>query len=619
MSYLVPVHITSADCFALLDDCTANADALRSRLYTGHVGTLSCADARDLPIFLEQMQQALQRGQYAVTLFPYELGAQMHDIAPHADAHASAQILLFTHCERLSTDQVDAWLAKREQLDACSHQPAGIANIHANVSETDFCEAITRIHAYLEAGDTYQVNYTYRLRFDAFGSPLALYRRLRASQPVPYGALITLPDGRAVLSLSPELFVQHVAGELTARPMKGTSAATGDAQQDAALAAALANDTKTRAENLMIVDLLRNDLGRIAQAGSVVVPALFEVQTYGSVLQMTSTISARLRDDATLPEIFSALFPCGSITGAPKRRTMQIIRELEKEPRGLYTGAIGYFDAPQAEQSIGDFSLSVPIRTLVLQAPQNNGIRSGEMGVGAGIVHDSIAADEYAECQLKARFLTGLPNDFELLETMHATRTEGCRYLERHLQRMASSAIYFGFKFDEPTIRNAVQRECAALPTDGAYRLRLALNQSGTCSIKIAPLPALSEPVKLLLAPQPTIANDLFLRHKTTVRERYDAAWRAAEAKGAFDMLFCNEQGELTEGGRSNVFIKLAERWYTPPLDAGLLPGVMRAVLLEDPNWNAAERRLTLDDLYAAEEIAVCNALRGVMRTNVKR
>ncbi|HEY8102665.1 MAG TPA: aminodeoxychorismate synthase component I [Burkholderiaceae bacterium] len=613
MPLLDSTHTLSTDCFALLDDCTASIADPRSRLYTGHAGTLSCADVGDLPVLLKQMQQALQQGQYAIGLFPYELGAQMHGITSHAGVQDDVQVLLFKHCERLSTDQVTAWLDSHTQSDTCHHYPAGIANIHANVSENEFRDAVTRIHAYLEAGDTYQVNYTYRLRFDAFGSPLALYRRLRASQPVPYGALIALPDGRAVLSLSPELFVQHVAGELTARPMKGTAAA-GNAEQDAVRTTQLATDPKTRAENLMIVDLLRNDLGRVAASGSVRVPALFDVQRYSSVLQMTSTVCARIREDVTLPEIFSALFPCGSITGAPKHRTMQIIRELETEPRGLYTGAIGYFDAPSAGQTIGNFCLSVPIRTLVLQAPQNNGIRAGEMGVGAGIVHDSVAADEYAECQLKARFLTDLSNDFELFETIHATQTEGCRHLDRHLQRMRTSAMYFGFKFDEAAIRNAARRECAALPPDSAHRLRLALNQIGICSIKSAPLLPLSEPVKLLVASQPTIANDLFLRHKTTVRERYDEAWRAAEAQGAFDMLFCNTQGELTEGGRSNVLIKLDGRWTTPPLAAGLLPGVMRAVLLEDPNWNVQVRRLTMQDLHAAEEILVCNALRGVLR-----
>jgi para-aminobenzoate synthetase/4-amino-4-deoxychorismate lyase len=197
---------------------------------------------------------------------------------------------------------------------------------------------------------------------------------------------------------------------------------------------------------------------------------------------------------------------------------------------------------------------------------------------------------------------------------MHATRLAGCRRLDRHLQRMYSSAMYFGFTFDEAAIRETLQRECAALPTEGAYRLRLTLKQSGVCTTKAAPLQPLTEPVTVLIANQTTAANDLFLRHKTTIRERYDAAWHAAEAQGAFDMLFCNSQGELTEGGRSNVFVKLAGRWYTPPLTCGLLPGVMRSVLLEDPNWNARERRLTLDDLRTAEEIVVCNALRGALR-----
>jgi para-aminobenzoate synthetase/4-amino-4-deoxychorismate lyase len=327
---------------------------------------------------------------------------------------------------------------------------------------------------------------------------------------------------------------------------------------------------------------------------------------------MTSTVQARVRDEVTLSDMLDALYPCGSITGAPKRRTMQIIRELESAPRGLYTGAIGWFEAPDDAHRIGDFCLSVPIRTLLLLPPDAQGVRAGEMGVGAGIVHDSVAADEYAECALKASFLTGLANDFELFETMHATQAEGCRHLDLHLQRLRSSAAYFGFAYDEQEIRSRLQQACNTLSA-GEHRMRLALNQAGVCSVQSAPLLPWETPVRLLLSPQTTVAGELFLRHKTTRRERYDAAWRAAEAKGCFDMLFCNTQGELTEGARSNIFVKLDGRWYTPPLACGLLPGVMRAVLLADPAWAASERRLTLDDLRAAQEIAVCNALRGVL------
>jgi para-aminobenzoate synthetase/4-amino-4-deoxychorismate lyase len=314
--------------------------------------------------------------------------------------------------------------------------------------------------------------------------------------------------------------------------------------------------------------------------------------------------------------VFGALFPCGSITGAPKRRTMQIIRELETDARGFYTGAIGWFDAPDHARRIGDFCLSVPIRTLVLQAPGNGGVRAGEMGVGAGIVHDSAAADEYAECRLKAAFLTGLPSEFELFETMHATRSAGCRHLDLHLRRLCASAAYFGFPCSEEAIRMRLNEACAALPP-GEHRLRLALSQAGNVTLQSAPLSALDEPVKILPGQQPTMSDDLFLRHKTTARQRYDAAWRAAEAQGAFDMLFCNERGEVTEGGRSNVFVKLDGCWYTPPLAAGVLPGVMRTVLLADPAWAASERRLTLEDLRAAQEIVVCNALRGALRATL--
>ncbi|MBC7513095.1 MAG: aminodeoxychorismate synthase component I [Herminiimonas sp.] len=599
------------DCFALLDDCAASTAEPLSRLYTGHAGTLACDDATALPALLDAMQQALRQGQHAVGLFSHELGSQMHRIAPRASTGPVAQILLFERCERLSSDQVESWLGAREVATA------GIARISASVDETAFAEAIARIHAYIEAGDTYQINYTYRLHFDAYGEPLALYRRLRARQPVPYGALIALPDGGAVVSLSPELFVRHAQGLVTARPMKGTAAASGDEEVDRARAEALAADPKNRAENVMIVDLLRSDLGRIARFGSVRVPRLFAVERFGNVLQMTSTVEAELRDDTSLADIFAALYPCGSITGAPKRRTMQIIRELEGEARGLYTGAIGWFDAPTAARALGDFCLSVPIRTLTLQAPSNAGVRKGVLGVGAGIVHDSVAADEFAECRLKASFLTGLQGEFALIETMHATREAGCRHLDLHLRRLHASARYFGFSCDEQAIRSRIQQACDRLPAKVAHRLRLTLSHHGDCDIQSGALQPLTEPVALLLAPDAMRADDLFLRHKTTNRARYDAAWQEAEAQGAFDMVFCNELGQLTEGGRCSLFLKLDGRWYSPPLAAGVLPGVMRAVLLADPAWQATEKTLMPDDLRRADEIVVCNALRGTLRAMV--
>ncbi|CAN5219148.1 bifunctional anthranilate synthase component I family protein/class IV aminotransferase [soil metagenome] len=622
-----PTHspLSGIDCFALLDDLDAVKEDPRSRLYTGHVDTLSCDSAAGLSALLENMQAATLHGRHAVALFSYELGAALHDIEPHESRQALAEVLLFERCQHLSSAQVETWLAERElalqessaSVDQSLRAPSGVAGVRASIDETDFNDAMARIHAYLEAGDTYQINFTYRLRFDAFGSPLALYRRLRQRQPVPFGALLNLPDGRVVLSLSPEQFVRHAGGIATARPMKGTAAATGDAARDAVIASALAADPKNRAENLMIVDLLRNDLGRIAIPGSVKVPALFDVNRFGAVLQMTSTVQARLRDDVSLHDMLLAVYPCGSITGAPKRRSMQIIRELEGDTRGIYTGAIGWFEAPASENRIGDFCLSVPIRTMMLQAPGVDGVRAGEMGIGAGIVHDSVAADEYLECKLKGRFLTGLPNDFELIETMHATWTEGIRHLDAHLQRLRASSEYFGFNLDDTKMRALLRKACASLPDSRPHRLRLTLNQAGNCDLQIGELHPVSEPVRLLISSEAVRADDLFLRHKTSVRARYDAAWRKAESAGAFDTLFFNQLGELTEGARSSVFVKLNGEWHTPPLQSGLLPGVMRSQLLHDSAWNAVERRLTLKDLQSAEDLVVCNALRGVLRAVV--
>lgn len=605
-------------CFALLDDSSAGAAIPQSRLYTAHVGTLSCRRAGDLDSVLERMQGELRNGRHAVAMFSYELGERLQGIVSDDEPATSAlaQILLFNDCRRLTASEVETWMAQQQTLAPEStdidRQPSGIANVRANVDEAEFNAAISRIHAYIEAGDTYQVNYTYRLNFDAYGSLHALYSRLRTRQPVPYGALIRLPDGGAVLSLSPELFVRHKQRHLITQPMKGTLAAH-DPASDADRSVALAGDPKGRAENLMIVDLLRNDMGRIARLGTVKVPQLFQVQRHGTVLQMTSTITAELRPEISLSDLFRSLYPCGSITGAPKHRTMQIIRELEPAPRGLYTGALGWFDTPAPGEALGEFCLSVPIRTLVLEPESADGVRAGEMGVGAGIVHDSTAADEYAECKLKARFLTGLESDFELFETIHATRAAGCRHLDLHLQRLSASAAYFGFACDAALLRAACIEASAGLRSDAPHRLRLSLRHDGKFAIQTAELAPWATPARLLLATEPMEAGNLFLRHKTTIRARYDAAWRTAEAGGAFDMLFFNTRGELTEGARSNVFLKLDGRWQTPPLSAGLLPGIMRALILADPKWNAGERTLTLQDLHRAEEVMVCNALRGFM------
>ncbi len=654
--------------FALLDDCDASSARRSSRLYTGFVRAHVATAASELDAVCEAAAADAASGLNVVVLGDYEFGRDLH-LNNVAKVHStqrgapSLRFLLFEHCARLTRDETDAWLARMDG-DASEPSVAGAANVVESVTSDEYEAAIAAVHAALVAGDSYEINYTYRLAFDVFGSPVALYRRLRARQPVHYGALIALPGGEWVLSCSPELFVEKRGKQLRTRPMKGTTARGRTAEDDARAQAFLRNDPKNRAENLMIVDLLRNDLSRVAKTGSVRVPALFSVEPYPSIWAMTSTIEAELAAGVSFADVLRALFPCGSITGAPKHRTMQLINEIETTPRGLYTGTIGWYDAPAGgdvpategeggANACGDFCLSVTIRTLTLEAPiarqaSNSqgalpgdgraGLLRGTMGVGGGIVLDSVAADEHAECRLKARFLTAADPGFQLFETMRATRAAGVAHLERHLARLAGSAAQLGFSFDDVSLRRQIADRCARLSDVQEHRFRLALAKDGTAEIATAPL----GPVKtlagsgeeaahevahaaalvgLLLAPEhgfaPRRSDDFLLRHKTTHRAEFDRGWREAEARGGFDMLFFNERGELTEGGRSNVFVKLEGRWWTPPLEVGLLPGIMRQLLLEDAALSARERVLTLQDVRNAEALLVCNALRGAMPARV--
>lgn len=618
-------------CFALLDD--ASSGQAHSRLYTDLQRIVDYQNSGGWNAFLQEAQNALLQGDYVLALLSYETGAQLQAIevreAKDAQNEANSglhlqfasRFFIFKKCTFLSQDQVKQLLQQHSEQESSS-----VFALRANVNQTQFTQAIEKILAYIQAGDTYQVNYTYRLHFQVLGSPIHLYANLRQRQPVPYGALICMPDGEAILSLSPELFVRHQQGQLFAKPMKGTAAATGDAIQDEKIALALSQDEKNRAENVMIVDLLRNDLGKIAKTGTVKVNKLFDVHRYASVLQMTSDIEAQLRDDVTLPDTLSALFPCGSITGAPKRRTMEIIREVETENRGLYTGAIGWFDPPKHSRKIGDFCLSVPIRTLSLSAPntdtnkalgKNTMLRHGVMGVGAGIVHDSVAQDEFEECQLKAKFLTGMQTSLTLFETMRASKDEGCALLEKHLQRLQTSAALFQIPCDVALMREKVRLACDQFLLSTPYRLRLALSDNGEIELQSTELVPIAERVNIILSKENCQTPALFLAHKTSIRAPYDRAWKEAEAIGAFDAIFVNQEGFVTEGGRSNIFIRQQAQWFTPPLSDGVLPGVMRAILLEDASWNASEKQFTWDEVLNAEEVIICNALRGVMPANV--
>ena len=625
------------DCFALLDDRESTVGRPTSRLYQGFEREHRCVDPARLDAVWAQVETDQRAGLHAVLLIDYEWGAKLFQAGDErlaADEASALRVLMFRELHRLSVDEVSDWMAAREPASMAGG--AGVMNLEPSVDQAEFTRSIARIHEAIAAGETYQVNYTHRLHGQAYGSPLALYRRLRERQPVAYGAFIALPvddsDAQAtthVLSCSPELFLRHADGLLTARPMKGTAARAQGAEGDSETARHLSIDIKNRAENLMIVDLLRNDLGRIAQTGSVKVPELFAIEPYSTVFQMTSTVQARLRPGIGFAEVLRAAFPCGSITGAPKHHTMQLISALETTPRGLYCGAIGWLDAPPGEVAPGagscsDFCLSVAIRTVTLRR-EAQGLRPARLGIGAGIVADSRADDEFEECQLKARFLTGLDPGFELFETMLASASASAsvslrgpapelHLLDRHLDRLAHSARVLGFGFDRPHALGLMADRLLTLAPTMPWRLRLSLAHNGSLTLQhaaLAPLP--DREVTLLLADQHLPATNPLAAHKTTLRRAYDDGVRSAEAAGAFDSLFFSADGRLVEGGRSSVFVKLDGRWFTPPVADGALPGVMRGCLLDDPAWAATERSLTRRDLQRAQAIVVCNALRGVL------
>jgi para-aminobenzoate synthetase / 4-amino-4-deoxychorismate lyase len=617
---------------ALLDDSLCGG----SRLYTGFEHEHRCVDPATLELTWQVVREDQARGLHAVLLADYEWGARLQAAGTarlRDDDGACLRVLMFRDLRQLDSAQTENWL--REQ-DGGSEVPgpAITLGLSPSVTADEFTQAIDAIHAAIARGETYQVNHTFRLTGQLLGSPLSLFRRLRARQAVAFGAYIVLPPGPGaqapthVLSLSPELFLRHQDGVLSAKPMKGTAARTGDAEVDQRTAQALQQDPKNRAENLMIVDLLRNDLGRVAHTGSVKVPALFEVECYATVLQMTSTIEAQVRPEVDLPALLRASFPCGSITGAPKQHTMDLISGLESTPRGLYCGALGWIDAvpPGSDRALGDLCLSVPIRTLTLgPADVRSGARALRLGVGAGIVWDSQADQEWAECEWKSRFLTDIDPGLTLFETLHALPGNLPRLERRaqHLARLARSAQAFGWPLSASAANQVLDELMQALaqapPSPLGWRVRLDLDWRGRLSLRHAPLTPLrvapDGTVLLLLNPTPLPAANPLSAHKTSWRGPYDAAIAQAEAQGAFDMIFTTQHGLLAEGARSNVLLRLEGQWWTPPVADGALPGIARAHLLAS-GWQGQavlERSLKLADLARAEAVAVCNALRGVL------
>jgi para-aminobenzoate synthetase/4-amino-4-deoxychorismate lyase len=585
----------------LLETSRFDEQNRRSYLFLNPTAILSAQALDELPALFRKSEEANAAGLHLAGYLSYECGYHFEPsrFAPFNHSQVDPPLAWFgAYDQPFVFDHVaGAFLGAVPPQTGIEPTPTSFTtDVTLDISQPEYSKRILRIKQYIEAGDTYQVNFTDSVTVAAPHSAAASFAALSAAQPVAYSALLYIGE-QHILSLSPELFFRIDRNRITTRPMKGTMPRGIDLAQDDAQAARLQADEKNRSEHVMIVDLLRNDLGRICRSGSVQAEDLFSIERYRTLLQMTSTVSGELRAGLTFYEIFRALFPSGSITGAPKLRTMQIIRELERRPRGVYTGAIGHI-APS-----GDATFNVAIRTLILR----NG--TAHMGVGGGIVADSDPVSEYRECQLKASFLTRSHTDFQLIETMLFDGNT-VEMVSLHLDRLAASAQYFDFAFDRAGIEARIATLTASLPPE-RHSVRLLLSPTGDVILSHAPLSSDPPTLSVCISPHRTNSADLFLRHKTTQRDLYNGELARVRAQGFDEVLFLNERGELTEGAISTLFVRIRGQLLTPPLSAGVLPGVLRRhILSTDPT--AQERTLTLADLATAEPIYLGNSLRGL-------
>ena len=592
--------------FILLDDSlttTPPGASGRTLLFEDPERVIAVYRPEDVEAGLDIVTDGLSRGLHATGFFAYELGyclePKLQSLLPRDRRQPLFWIGLFREPARFTDAETRGWLDANGALERST-----ISDLQLSWTRDEYTDVFAKVQDYIAAGDVYQINLTLKYRFAFSGDPVALYSALRRKQRVEYGALIGAGDFQ-VLSLSPELFFRREGKHLTSRPMKGTAPRGRTPREDARLKTWLTVDEKQRAENLMIVDLLRNDLGRIAKIGSVEVTDLFTVETYRTVHQMTSGITAELRADMGLKDMLKALFPCGSVTGAPKVRAMEIIRELEAHPRGVYTGAIGHI-APN-----GDSQFNVAIRTLFIDADG-----AGEMGIGSGVVSDSKADAEFEECLLKAHFLTKADAPFELIETIRWERGLGFHLLERHLVRLQSSAGHFGYPYDRGKVLGALSAEVERLDSD-VHMVRLLLAEDGTITVTSTgiELPSRDTVWRFAISDQRVDEKDALFFHKTTRRQFYDREMeRQKAATGCDEVVFLNKKGELTEGTRTNLFLELDGRLFTPALTCGLLPGTLREELIDLPRAAASEAVLTLADLARADRIYLGNSVRGLIR-----
>ncbi|HEX4741709.1 MAG TPA: aminodeoxychorismate synthase component I [Caulobacteraceae bacterium] len=589
--------------FVLLEDRLDRSSP--AKLYTQPVSIIRCDDPDQIDAALGQLEAGLQDGLHAAGFIAYELGHALEPrLRPLLPADRSDPLIwmgLFPAPHMLGAGAADAIFASLPPPPPLTHvQPAHDRETHV--------AKVRRVLDLIHAGDIYQANLTFPISFRYGGCPLSLYAALRSRQPTAHSGVVAMGDDW-VLSVSPELFVRIAGDCIESRPMKGTAPRGTDRAADDESLRSLVADPKQQAENLMITDLIRNDLARICEPGSVRVPSLFAPETHPTFHAMTSTVTAQLRAGVSLRERIGAIFPCGSIVGAPKIRAAQILAGLEAGARGVYTGAIGAL-APD-----GGVELNVAIRTAALRQGG-----AGTYGVGGGVVADSDPDGEYDEARLKGRILENLAEDFGLIETFRWSAREGFVRLPRHLDRLEASSAALGFAFDRRAAEYELAR-CAGRWAEGGAgdrRMRLLLRRTGDLTVESVAAPATDDGLLTIgFASGRLDAGDPFLRHKTTCRAAYDVAVAEAKAAGWAEALILNRDGQVADASRHTLFAGVGESLVTPPLTAGALPGVLRGELIEA--GRAAERSLTPRDLEAADQLFIGNSLRGLRAARLTR
>ncbi len=563
-------------------------------LFRNPLGVVSTASTNDISRCFDQIERSTRRGLYCCMMLSFD-AAPAFDKCLRAGRSRGMPLLwaaFYRKPDMLLTPE-----------DLPHSKPSGL-EVVKDISPREYRSAISKIKRLISDGDTYQVNFTFRISCSAPDNAEAFFLNLFRHHRPDHGAFVNTGSIK-IASLSPEIFIERRGRCIVSIPMKGTAGRMPDFDGDISAARSLSLDPKNRAENLMITDMVRNDLGRICEAGTVKTTELFKVLTTPSVHQMVSEVRGRLRKGSSLFEIFKALFPPASITGAPKVRTMQIIKSLEKSPRGVYTGSIGCI------RPGGDFSFNVAIRTATIRR------RVLVAGVGGGIVADSSAESEMHEAELKASFLKSVGGCFEIFETMLFERGRGYLWLDEHLDRMEKSQKYFLRSFDRGKIEAALSRLSRRLPP--LARTRISVDENGTPRAKWSGLAAKGwgkRKLTVLISDKRTSSADIMLRHKTSMRKLYDDELKKAKIAGYDEVIFANEKGEITEGAISSVFAKTKNGWITPPPSCGLLPGIWRNH--EILRLGAKEQIIGIEELMQFNEVVIGNSVRGSAKVFLK-